>query len=192
MTEIYVIRHGETEWNRKKKIIGQCNPPLSPHGRIAIKKLAKKLSRWAPFDIIYSSNLKRAKESADIIALQVGYSKKIRVSKALQEIDYGILSGMQKEKAKQMFPQYHNNAAFIHPQGESFNTLYKRVVSFAKKLPKGKKILIITHAGCMRAVYSYFKKQAFKKNMNMTINHDMIMECSIGDQGRKKVIILQL
>ena len=191
MTEIYIVRHGETEWNRRNKVIGQCDPPLSPQGRIAVKKLAKNLSTKAPFDIVYSSQLKRARESASIIAYQLGYNKKIRASKALQEIDYGILLGMQKEIAKQMFPQYHNDAEFVHPQGESFNDLYKRVVSFAKKMPRSKKkVLIVTYAGCMRALYSYFKKQAFQKNINMAVTHDMIMKCSIDNSGRKNAIIL--
>lgn len=192
MAEIYVVRHGETEWNRRKRIIGQRNPPLSAHGRAAVKKLAKELKKKGPFDIIYSSQLKRARESAAIIARQIGSPKKIKVSEAIQEIDYGILSGMPKEKAKKKFPQYHTNTAFVHPRGESFNSLYKRVISFAKKMQKDKKkILIITHAGCIRALYSYFKGEQLQKNMNMGVSHTIIMKCSVDGKGRKRAIILQ-
>ncbi len=190
MVEIYVVRHGKTEFNEKSMIIGHTNVPLSSAGIHQIKCLGNKLSK-IKFDAIYSSDLERAKQTAEIINSQLNSKSEIKVSKELREINYGKLSGKLKREIREKYPLYHKHIAFVNPEGESFQQLYRRVIEFLKKIsPSYKKILIVTHAGCIRAIYSYCNNKKFQDNLSIKISHDFIMKCEI-NKNKKKATIIQ-
>jgi broad specificity phosphatase PhoE len=189
MTEIYIIRHAKTEMNEKKMIIGHLDPSILPSAATNIKKIAKRL-RKIKFDAIYSSDLKRAYQTAKIISENLEYPARIVKSPEIREIDYGILSGKLKEDAKKDYPDYHDNIGFINPNGESFKRVYSRVTLFLNKIAKKHgKFLVVTHSGCIRAIYSYCNNNNFEDNINMKVPHDIIIKCVIKDKNKKTVIL---
>ena len=89
---IYLVRHGETEWNEKKLIQGHSDIPLNKKGEIQAKQLGEKL-KDIHFEAVFSSDLVRAKRTAEIMVLE----KKLAVitTKALRERLFGRYEGKQ-------------------------------------------------------------------------------------------------
>lgn len=149
---IYLTRHGETEWNVKKLIQGQKDIPLNEKGRNQAKKLSEKLKR-VKFDAIYSSDLKRATETAKII---VG-KRKLRIieSKALRERYFGKYQGVSFEKNKKTleFINALKTSEKNEKEIESEQKMVKRFVNYIREVSVrnlDKTILIVTHAGPIR------------------------------------------
>ncbi len=202
MIEIYVVRHGMTEFNKNHVIIGHLDPSLLKSGmssfgspiikssKLDIKKLATHLKN-IEFDGVYTSDLKRAVQTTNILTQERGYLQEIILSPSLKEIDYGILAGKSKTEIKKNYLKYHNDINYINPAGESFNELYLRVTNFLESIINNhKKILIVTHAGCIRAIYSYFNNEKFQENINMKLNQYFIMKCTLDGKGNKKAEII--
>lgn len=149
---IYLTRHGETEWNVKKLIQGQKDIPLNEKGIKQAGKLSEKLKK-IKFDAIYSSDLKRATETARIIA---GKRKlKIIESKELRERYFGKYQGTSFEKNKKTleFIDALKNSEKNETEIENEQKMVKRFFDYIREVAVknlGKTILIVTHAGPIR------------------------------------------
>ena len=156
----YIIRHGETEWNIKKIIQGHKDSPLTKNGINQAKNIAK-LFKNIKFNAIYSSDLLRAKRTAEIIALE----KKMvaKTSKLLRERLLGKFQGRKvvdlREELKEQIEKRSKLAKEerfkfkIADNIESDEELISRFIIFLRQLAianSGKKILIVTHGGLMR------------------------------------------
>ena len=90
----YLVRHGQTDWNRDSRLQGQTDVPLNDAGRQQIEELAEKLAAAElKMDRIISSPLVRAAESAGIIARKIGFTKDIVIENSFIERDFGLLEG---------------------------------------------------------------------------------------------------
>jgi len=163
LTTFYIVRHGESEWNSKKLIQGQTpHIPLTNNGKNQAKKLGDKL-KSIDFDKVFSSDLLRAKQTAEIITLD----KKIVVAtiKALRERNFGsytgkpvtlYLSDLKKmiEKRSQLSNDLQMNFR-IHKDIETDSEIVSRLILFLRETAvayQGKKILIVAHGGLMSAL----------------------------------------
>ncbi|MCP5506350.1 MAG: histidine phosphatase family protein [Chlamydiales bacterium] len=126
MKEIYIIRHGETEWARAGKHTGLTDVPLTEKGEIQAASLGRRIEK-IKFSHVFTSPLKRAKETCDICGFD-GV-----VDRDLVEWDYGAYEGMTSEEIQKTVPEWN---IFTHgaPAGESIATLTKRVERLIKKL----------------------------------------------------------
>jgi len=95
-TRLLIIRHGETEWNREERFRGRADLGLTPKGRAQAEALARRLSSW-DIAAVYSSPLRRARQTADIIARSKGLEA--RILEDLIDIDYGQWQGLSPEEA---------------------------------------------------------------------------------------------
>lgn len=104
--DIYLLRHGETDWNKKRLLQGHTDTLLNETGRRQVEETAKKLAASGlQMDVIVSSPLKRAKESAQIAARMLGYpQEKIVVEELLIERGFGEGEGMALEEMKARYP----------------------------------------------------------------------------------------
>jgi broad specificity phosphatase PhoE len=185
MTEIYVIRHGKTQFNAELRIMGHYDCPILPKSKIEAKKLGERIKK-VDFDIVFSSDLSRTSETAKIIIKQLLRKPELKLVKDLREIDYGKATKMLISDAKKKFPKAHKTLAYVNPGGESFQQLYDRVINFIKKNTTNyNKVLIVTHAGCLRAIYSYFKNEDFEKNLNIKLNHEVVLKCILGKDKKE-------
>lgn len=103
--EIYLIRHGQTEWNNLNKAQGcEHDIPLNDNGREQSRKTGSYLANYrlnsGPFDLIISSGMARAHETATIIAKKVGYNQPILIIEEFKEKCHGILGGKTDEQLK--------------------------------------------------------------------------------------------
>ena len=88
---IYLIRHGQTNWNAERKIQGQTDIPLNQIGQQQAKDVSEEISKLK-IDKIFSSDLLRARETAEIINEKIG--AKIEYDKRLREVNYGNYEGI--------------------------------------------------------------------------------------------------
>ncbi len=155
---IYFVRHGETEWNKKRILQGHKDSPLTAKGINSAEKLAKLLCN-KNIEIIYSSNLGRCLQTSKIINKWL--KLKIIKTKKLRERDFGDLNGYPNKEVIQKLDL--KDAGERAPKGESFNELRKRVVLFIKRISakKFKNILLVIHDGISRAILSDYYKADF-------------------------------
>ncbi|MEN3012213.1 histidine phosphatase family protein [Dictyoglomus thermophilum] len=161
MGEIYLIRHGETDWNKEAKFQGRTDIPLNSKGKNQAELLSKYLAK-ENFDYIYSSPLKRAIETA--IPLSKKLNKEILIRENWIEFDFGEWEGLTVKEVHEKYPierdlwLYHTEKGKI-PKGESFKEAYERL-SIEKKYilehHKNHKIAIFTHGAIIRAALYVF------------------------------------
>lgn len=158
--KLYLVRHGETEWNRMEKIQGQVEIPLNNRGREMARKTSDLLAE-IPFDAAFSSPLSRAYETGKIILGE----RVIEIVKRaeLLEIGFGVWEGYSIRKAKEnpddrLYNFFQKPEAYKAPAtAETYMQLYARSSNFLKNiiLPlenKKETILITTHSAWIRSV----------------------------------------
>ncbi len=153
-TRILLARHGETEWNRIGRWQGQADPPLNDLGRLQAEELAERLSGDG-IVAVYSSDLRRARETARVIAERLGLD--LIEDPALREIDVGSWSGLTRSEVEARFPDGFARwqAGEIGHDGETREELTDRVVSAVERIARthpGETVAVVTHGGAIRAV----------------------------------------
>ena len=146
MTTILLARHGETDWNVQKRWQGHADPPLNERGRAQARDLAARLAE-TPLDAIYSSDLRRALETAEIVA--AGRGLPIGTDPRLREIDVGAWEGLTGDEVAERFPDG------ARPDGESLEAFRDRVVGTLSAIGEshdGATVLVVAHGGCARTV----------------------------------------
>jgi probable phosphoglycerate mutase len=146
VTTILLARHGETDWNRQGRFQGWADPPLNDAGRAQARELAERL-RDTPFDAVYSSDLRRAHETADIVAAP--HDVPVMIDPGLREIDVGSWSGLTRREIEARFP------GADHHDGESREDHLARVLAAVERIARahvGERILIVSHGGSLRAL----------------------------------------
>lgn len=147
MTDLYLVRHGETEWNRLRRIQGLTDIPLNDTGREQARLTGSLLTR-RPISRVYSSPLGRARETAEIIAAQLGVGDP-ELRPALVERNYGAAEGLGFHEIDERYPP-----GVEVPGRESREQVAARVIpalqSLAAEHPGGA-IVVVSHGGAIRA-----------------------------------------
>lgn len=147
MTEFWLIRHGETDWNIEKRFQGQTDIPLNANGRLQAYELAERLN-GTHFDAIYSSDLGRARETAEIIAAQVQVPVQFDIR--LREIRHGAWEGqtLDPDKSLEMRSLYADPLNAHAPGGETLAQVAARTAQaldeIASKFPDNH-VLVVAH-----------------------------------------------
>ena len=145
MTTLILARHGETDWNRDGIWQGHGDPPLNDLGRRQAAELAERLADVV-IDALYSSDLRRAYETAEIIGRAKGLD--ITAEPDLREMDVGSWSGLTSEEIATRFPEmtYHDGE-----EREAFDTRAVGVLYRIAGAHEGRRVLVVTHGGVVRA-----------------------------------------
>lgn len=155
---LYLVRHGETDWNTKGIIQGHSDIPLNEVGVMQAKKLAEKL-RMVNFNTVFSSDLLRAKRTAEIVAMEKKLA--VKTTTALRERYFGKYEGkhfsmLHQAEVKKLLSAYKKLAKKSHPDVDSVETdeqLVNRFIPFIREVAvgySGKNVLIVTHGGIIR------------------------------------------
>jgi len=153
-----VIRHGETAWNRERRLQGQLDIPLNDTGRAQASALAEALA-GEPIDAVYSSDLGRAMQTAAPLAETLGLQ--VRPERRLRERCYGDLEGMTyaevAEKRPEDFARWQARVPdYAPPEGESLREFHDRAVEVALYLSRrhpGERIALVAHGGVLDCLY---------------------------------------
>lgn len=158
---LYFVRHGQTEHNLKGLIQGHSDSALTEEGKKQALELQNKF-KSVELAAIYSSDLMRARKTAEIIALP--HKLKVVYSKALRERNYGSIEGKPRElldKIYESFDKFTRQQRFLfraNPQAESNKDVIERLLPFLKQISKkhgGKNVLLVTHGGLMGILLRY-------------------------------------
>ena len=155
--EFVLVRHGQTVWNAAKRIQGHTDTELSDAGREQARKVARRLETEA-FDFLYSSDLKRARHTADPFAALAELD--VFCDERLREWNLGDFEGLTVEDAKNRFSDAYRRYRSFDPDsrvpgGESFLEFDHRIIDFFVEKARahhGSKILVYTHGGGINVV----------------------------------------
>ena len=165
-TRLCLIRHGETTWNTERRIQGHTDTPLNARGELQARQMALALKNTDyEFDALYTSDLKRAADTANAIVHIFGI--KVNVTPALRERHFGALQGLVIEEAPLAKPelwQAHIARELDHELdgGESIAQLALRAQSVLDEMEerhRGKVILMVSHGGTLDMMYRIASKQ---------------------------------
>lgn len=167
MPLLIILRHGQSLWNLENKFTGQIDIDLTPQGEKEAQNAGQLLKNY-PIDLAYTSVLKRAIHSLDIILKDIGKEHiPIFQSAALNERNYGDLTGFNKTETAQKYGDsqvllWRRSYETAPPNGESLKNTYDRVVPYYKKeiepqLKADKNILIVAHGNSLRALMMYLE-----------------------------------
>jgi 2,3-bisphosphoglycerate-dependent phosphoglycerate mutase len=161
---LVLVRHGQSEWNLKNLFTGWRDVDLTDVGVGEAKTAGKKLkAKGLGFDLVFTSALKRAQRSADLILGELGQTNlPITRDLALNERDYGDLSGLNKDDARAKWGEeqvhtWRRSYAIAPPGGESLRDTGARVWPYyiheiQPHVLRGERVLITAHGNSLRAL----------------------------------------
>lgn len=160
---LVLVRHGQSEWNEKNLFTGWKNPNLTEQGIEEARKAGSKIkSINLDFDLHFTSELLRAQITGEIIQREIDQEIKTIKNIALNERDYGDLSGLNKDEARKKWGEkqvhlWRRSYDTPPPGGESLKDTSDRVIPYFKKtikpeLEMKKNILITAHGNSLRAL----------------------------------------
>ena len=166
--KLYIVRHGETEWNVIKRFQGQLNTPLTEKGIKKLKETGKKLENVL-FDEVYTSELGRTVASAEIILNENrGYRNKKRELKKLAELNevyFGVWQGLTYEEVLLKYPEEGNNYFYDvknykaeNVEAENLKDALERFLKGINKIlnrHKSGNILVVTHGTVFEMFMNY-------------------------------------
>ena len=171
MIELFAVRHGETDWNRIRRLQGHTDTALNDTGVEPAARLAAALARESSA-AIHSSDLKRALATAEPVATALGLA--VRQSPLLRERNYGLLEGKTFAEIVEHFPEEAErlklrDASHRMPSGESQQEFFERVVGAVRAIAVEEErdamrnrvdartgprtVLVVTHGGVLDMLY---------------------------------------
>ncbi len=165
MSYLVLVRHGKSLWNELGLWTGWSDVELHKDGEEDAEKMAKLMADIQP-DIAYTSKLKRAQKTLDIILESLNKTDiPVTETEALNERNYGIFTGknkweIQKEVGDEKFQQIRRSWDYPIEEGESLKDVYDRVVPYFKEhilpiLKEDKNVLVAAHGNSLRALTKY-------------------------------------
>jgi broad specificity phosphatase PhoE len=152
---ILLARHGETDWNREQRRQGHADPPLNPVGRAQAWALAERLAA-VPLGAIYVSDLRRALETASIVAARKNLP--VEALPALREVDVGSWTGLTLGEVRARFPEGRRRRRQGHEGwegGETYAALAARVLAAVEAIAAAhpaETVLVVSHDGPIRVI----------------------------------------
>jgi 2,3-bisphosphoglycerate-dependent phosphoglycerate mutase len=167
MALLVIVRHGQSEWNLQNRFTGEVDVELTETGRREAHEAGKDL-KAIKFDYCFTSVLKRAEETLDIILKEIQQeSISVKKDKALNERNYGNLQGLNKTETAEKYGEqqvaiWRRSYDVRPPGGESLADTAARVIPYYKKeieplLKANANVLIVAHGNSLRALMMYLE-----------------------------------
>jgi broad specificity phosphatase PhoE len=179
VTILFLSRHGETDWNAEGRFQGHADVPLNDRGRAQARGLAHRLEATR-IDAIYSSDLARSRETAEIVA--DGRGLPVTALKELREVDVGEWSGLTREEIEARWPgrsQTWKDEGHGWLEGETYEVMAARVVACLDRVARehdGDRILYVGHGGTLRGVLAHARGITYVQYRRL---HATIANCSL-------------
>lgn len=194
VTTIFVVRHGQTEWNVEHKLQGHQDSPLTALGVKQAEWLAEALED-VPIDHIYASSSDRALKTAQIV--KGARTLPVIASNAFKEISLGVWEGKTQDEAKQLFPEqfeyfWNDPDRFAVPGSETFQAVSQRAIDELNQLidkHRGETILIVTHTVVVKLIMAHFEQRRMEDLWQLPYIYPACL-CKIELRGDKPHIVL--
>lgn len=198
---LYLIRHGETDWNRQRRLQGHSDIPLNEAGRQEARAAGERLKK-IHLDCAFTSPLKRARETAQLVL--GGREIPLYEDARIREIGFGVAEGEQgRDQAMQptgIFAEFfYTPESYVPPRGgEDVRMLCSRTWSFLEDITSRKElqeqsVLIATHGAALQSMllwikklsYQDFWKSGLKKNCSVTVAEVRDGQARLLEEGEK-------
>ena len=164
---LILLRHGQSTWNLQNRFTGSEDVDLTPLGTQQASDICVLLKNYN-IDFAFTSVLKRAVHTLEIILKKIGKKIPVFKSAALNERNYGDLQGLNKTETIQKFGEtqvldWRRSYKIAPPNGESLQDTFQRVIPYytaeiEPKIKMGKTILIVAHGNSLRALVMHLEK----------------------------------
>ncbi|MDN6888137.1 histidine phosphatase family protein [Variovorax sp. CAN2819] len=158
-TDLILIRHGETAWNRELRFQGHADVPLNDMGHEQARRLGLRLASETAVQHIFSSDLMRAQQTAAPGAQQL--SLPVATSAALREQFFGVVEGMRSDEIQSLHPraweewlEFREDHAM--PEGETPREFHARIIAALGNIAsehRGRHLIVVTHGGVLDMVW---------------------------------------
>ena len=198
---VWLVRHGMTDWNEQGRFCGRSDILLSAQGREQAQWLAIHLHSLIPHPVsVYSSDLLRARETAETIASSSGIP--VVISQQLREIDFGDFEGLTYQEVETRFPDHLG--FFTEPEkyaplhGELLTDVVQRtqyaLTSLLHELPASHDIILVSHGGALRALLCSLLGMPLRRQWQLRIDTASIsaVDLSFDDDGSLLATLLLL
>jgi probable phosphoglycerate mutase len=187
-TRLIAVRHGETEWNRQTRIQGHLDIPLNAVGLEQARRVAAALREEA-IDVIYSSDLARARQTAEAVAHVTGAP--LTLDAALRERSFGGFEGLSWAEIAARWPEQSDRwrrreLDFAAEGGETLPAFYARCVGAVERLASahpGQTVLIVAHGGVMDCLYRAGSRLPLQAPRSWTLGNAAINRLLYSPQG---------
>jgi len=175
-TRFCLVRHGETDWNAERRLQGHTDITLNARGLVQAKQMAYALKTIPlQFDVLYTSDLKRAQQTAQ--AIEVLYETTAITHSALRERHLGALQGLTTDEAPQREVELWKDhiSRDIHQDlrgGESILQFAQRIQIALEEIREqhtGKTILLVSHGGTLDMMYRVASNQALDTEKSVSV-----------------------
>ncbi|CAN1533479.1 phoE Broad specificity phosphatase PhoE and related phosphatases [Burkholderiaceae bacterium] len=195
MTEIWLVRHGETPWNVESRVQGWEDIGLNEHGIEQARSLARHMKLLSDsgtrLDAIYSSDLKRAQHTASIVAESIGLP--LALEPGIRERHFGVLQGLIYSEMAQHQPEAYRiwrsrDPDLEMPEGESLGFFHRRVVgamnNLAVKHP-GERIMVVSHGGAMDIIWRHASQVGLQADRKAPLLNASLNRLSVSPESWK-------
>lgn len=178
-TEIYLIRHGQTEWNALGRFQGRLDSPLTAQGRAQAQRIGLRLGtvlKGAPLPLLYASPLGRARQTAEIVALHAGLAPP-RLDDRLQEHSLGSWDGLTLDDIEARRPELLTGSTphdwfFRSPDGETLDAARERTQAWLAEAQGT--VVVVTHALISRVLRGLYAGLGEEETLSLPIPQDVI------------------
>src|ERR1700733_11540706 len=178
MEEVYLVRHGETEWNLTGRRQGQLDSPLSEKGMMEVQRTSKRIESL-PVDGVFSSPLGRAISTAQTYAHALDQA--VTALDDLRELDHGDMAGMTNEEIERAFPgelarRSRDKYEWRFPNGESYADADLRAASALRQVAESgsSRPLVVTHEMIARMLLRNLLTLEPKEALTLGLLHSVI------------------
>lgn len=191
--ELYIVRHGETEFNRANILQGASIPShLNSKGEKQASLLGKRLKK-IKFDHIYTSDLNRAKKTAEIISNELDFVPQITECEELRERNYGDFEGHTWDDVrKNLNTDAQRSVVSAPPNGESLYDVKNRIAKFLdyvkSKHGENDNILVVTHNGAVIMMFLCLLELTLDSHRNFIFSNGSLSCFHIGDRYNRLVL----
>ena len=194
--KLVIIRHGTSEWNKLGKWTGSTDVHLT-HEAIEESARLGEVLRDIPFDYAYTSQQIRTRETLEALmngSNQLGLAHE--PTKSLNERDYGMFTGMNKESiletiGQEAFDELRRGWDSPVEGGESLRDVYNRVVPYylriiLPRLRHGQNVLVVAHGNSIRSLIKYIENVSDSRIGDVSMEHNVALVYTVDSEGRKK------
>lgn len=179
---IILARHGQTEWNKVKRVQGWKNSPLTELGKLQAKNVAEVIAKIAHNNDIalFSSPLGRAYDTARIISNKLASEVSIEISPLLKEYSYGDWEGLSLNEVKEQRPEEWKNRKsdkwnYVVSGGESYYMVSERAKAWLDSLPKNRIIIAVSHQMIGRTIRGSYLGLSSESTMSLAQENNEIV-----------------
>jgi len=201
---LWLVRHGLTEWNAQQRFCGHSDIPLSAQGRVQARWLARQLQEEA-ISTLYTSDLVRARETAEIIASQSAPGLQVKVSAGWREIDFGAWEGLTYAEIAEQFKGqlgfFADPEQCSPPGGEPLAQMLQRLgaelaaIACSGNSPMDGDVVIVSHGGPLRILLCSILGMPLERQWQLRLDPGSLSAIDllpIGEPGAPRAILALL